>query len=271
MCIMKLRYISDIHLEFLKKYPLLTNKDYDNTTLCLLGDVGYPESEIYKNFIKHCSKTFKNTIVLYGNHEYYSKIKTKITIDEKLLLTNDFPDNVYFLDNNCIYLNTITNNVTDVPEEHCVKIIGSTLWSNIDEKITCMINDYNCIYVPVKNSIFTSKKLTYNDTIQMYNKSIEYILNEIKKNIKCILLTHHGVHPLCNGKYSNNDLCSAYASDIPELYKCNNLLACINGHTHQNIYTVIPETNIKLLSNCLGYRSEHLCCDLNKEIEVKQP
>lgn len=241
---MKIIYISDIHLEFLKKYPKIENKDYENTILCLLGDIGYIRSEIYKEFINYCSKIFKKVLVIFGNHEFYDKCHTieenKNYIKENLKFTN-----VYFLDNKSIIINNI-------------KFIGCTLWSNIDPKISHYISDY-----------YNIKSLKYTDTIVFFNESKNYILDELKKakkdNIKCILLTHHGTHYLCNGKYKDSQLGSAFFSTIHELVGYDDtLLACINGHTHQNIDTKIPNTNIRLLSNCVGYETENLNYNINK-------
>jgi hypothetical protein len=86
----------------------------------------------------------------------------------------------------------------------------------------------------------------------------EYILQELQYDMfPTILLTHHGAHPLCNGPYIGNFMESGFATDIQELTRFPNLIACINGHTHVQIDTVIPNTNVKLLSNCYGYKGEN--------------
>lgn len=238
--------ISDIHLEYLSRYPNLINNDYENTILCLLGDIGYPSSKLYKDFIGHCSKTFKMVLVILGNHELYKSSMSDVKYKLKYL-----PNNVHLLDNSYIIINGI-------------KFIGSILWSDIDPSIAYYINDYRYI------NFDSTRKLTVNDTLGFFKESKEYILQEIKSdlNIKCVLLTHHGVHSICNGKYIDNEISSAFASNIPELYLQKNLVACLNGHTHQNLCTVIPGTDIKLLSNCVGYKSEHLDYSLSKIFEL---
>jgi predicted ATP-binding protein involved in virulence len=50
---------------------------------------------------------------------------------------------------------------------------------------------------------------------------------------------------------------TGYATNINELSQFPNLTVCISGHTHVYIDTVIPNSNIKLLSNCYGYKGEN--------------
>jgi metallophosphoesterase superfamily enzyme len=75
---MKFQIISDVHLEFdikeiLKEIPSLTE------TICLLGDIGIPSRQDYKDFIKKMSENFKTVIIITGNHEvliyHYNKKK----------------------------------------------------------------------------------------------------------------------------------------------------------------------------------------------------
>jgi predicted phosphodiesterase len=256
---MKLQYISDTHLEyysvrkFLSKNIIKKMDDCEN--ICLLGDIGLPGTDIYNEFIKYCSDTWKNVFLLYGNHEYYQKSnKTKLPMTEINNMASKLPSNVYFLNNNCIYINKSTNQVIheliDTNKENYIKIIGSTLWSDIDLKITKVVNDYKFIYTS-ENIL-----LTPNNTKQFFKESKNYILKELEEEIECILLTHHGVHELANGFYQGNFMQSGYTTNIEELLKFKNLIVCINGHTHSSINVIIPDTSITLLSNCYGYKSE---------------
>ena len=69
-----IQYISDLHLEHLKMLPYIK---LAANNLCLLGDIGSPRTQIYKDFIRDCSIKFKNVFVIYGNHEYHS-VKTRL-------------------------------------------------------------------------------------------------------------------------------------------------------------------------------------------------
>ena len=76
---MKIRYFSDLHLEFIKpniierilrKIPLGIDE------ICILaGDIGNPYQTNYDIFMKFISKHFKKIFYITGNHEYYNKQK----------------------------------------------------------------------------------------------------------------------------------------------------------------------------------------------------
>lgn len=256
---MKIQYISDIHLEHRKDYfvkPFAPN-------LVLCGDIGSPLKENYHYFINRCSNDFKNVFVIFGNHEYYTNSSNRFTMDE-IINSVCFPKNVYFLNNSCIYLNIYDDSVTfnkPIKKEDYIKIIGSTLWSNVNPEIYKYVNDYKKIWIE------KDRKFHYTDTIKLFNKSIKYIIDELSSdlNIETVLLTHHGSHPICSGKYKNKvnklgiDLSSAYTSYIEKLYEFKNLIVCISGHTHSSINRYIEVGNdhkILFLSNQVGYKCE---------------
>ncbi len=255
----KFQYISDLHLEYYKNLNF-ENINFEKINGCdnlfLLGDIGCAYSDIYHEFIQYCSENWKNVFVIFGNHEYFCKkqnIKTMEEIEKEVL---KFPKNVYYLQNDYIYINKHNSIVTkNINEENCndyIKIIGSILWSNINEYTASCTNDYKYIYIT------RDKLLMPDDVRKMFKINREYILKEIESSIcSTILLTHHGVHDLANGYYNGNQVATGYVTNIVELSNMRNLIACINGHTHSSIDTKIPNTNIKLLSNCYGYKGEN--------------
>jgi predicted phosphohydrolase len=74
---MKLRYLSDLHLEFIKPNKLkhFINKiPHGKDEICILaGDIGNPYKSNYDTFMKFMSENFKKTFIIAGNHEYYNK------------------------------------------------------------------------------------------------------------------------------------------------------------------------------------------------------
>jgi predicted phosphodiesterase len=264
---MKLQYISDIHLEHRAKIPKVFREFSACENICLLGDIGYPESKIYQQFVKMCAEVFSNVFLLYGNHEYYSKrtrFKPTLTMSQKKDHAKTLPDNVCCLDNSCVYIHKTTNKTnvklkeTDNPTDF-VKLIGCTLWSDISSPdIANTINDYALVYTD-ENVLLTPR-----DTKQMFQDSKRFVLEEINKEpgIDCVLLTHHGTHRVCNGElHKNSEIATAFFTDIPELLTFKNLKACINGHTHVCIDTYVIGMHgnpIKFLSNCLGYKNEKM-------------
>lgn len=247
------QYISDIHLEYLKSIPHIY-KTSDN--LCLVGDIGYPGTFLFNKFLKQCSERYKNVFLVYGNHEYYSILRgrnKKIeTMQQKLEYAKDFPSNVYFLNNSCVYMNTITKTVKYKLDENddknnYVKIIGSTLWS--DKGPTA--NNFKNIFIE------ENQLLTFEYQSKLFYESKLYLIEELyKEDIQSIILTHYTTHKSCSGVYLDNK----DSNHIKALFLKSNLIACINGHTHTSIKTVAPGTNIRLLANCFGYKNE--CQDI---------
>lgn len=249
----KFQYVSDIHLEFLKKIPKI-KKVAEN--LCLIGDIGYANKKNYKQFINQCSNNYKNVFVVHGNHDYYSnKQNLAFTncndiISINKIIPSKFPKNVYFLNNSCVFIDKTTEQISYKNNGNSIKIIGSTLWSEIDFNIAYMLNDFK--------QINYSEDIKFNPIIykELFYFSKDYILNEINKDpeIQTLLLTHHGTNEVCNGYYKNSHLKSCFVTQIDELYSCKNLIAAINGHTHSNINEKI--NGILYLSNCYGYKNE---------------
>ena len=269
---MKIQYISDLHLEHHKNNNVFSRikKLPDCENICVLGDIGYPESQIYQDFMSYCSNNWKNVFWIMGNHENYHKPKTDIKIMSEIeeYVKQICPKNVYFMNNNSVYLNkdtnkvSITNNVAG-DSNSFIKIIGSTLWSDIDDYTAQHLNDYHKIYTHNIDNDFGFKmfrKLKPEITRVLFESSRKFILDEIKENISCLIITHHGTHPFCQGHYLDSPLESGYATYIPEIFQSKNVIASINGHCHSNINLEVRTSDnshsVKLLSNCFGYLGE---------------
>lgn len=125
----KIRLLSDIHLEF-KKWNQSFTKNAD--ILILAGDIGYPSNPEYTNCLRQMSLLHSEVIVVTGNHEYYSK-NTVDEIEASIKKICTELENVHFLQKSSVILNRI-------------KFIGCTLWSNgTDKSIAKYINDFNYI------------------------------------------------------------------------------------------------------------------------------
>ena len=253
----QVQYISDLHLEHLKVLPYI--KRVANN-LCLLGDIGSPRTQIYRDFISECSsQRFKNVFVIYGNHEYHS-VKTRLepkmieTMEQIERYPKNFPENVYFLNNSAVYLDTLTERVyLNKPkmETNLIKFVGSTLWGAFKDP---RLNDYKKIFVA------PDQKLTPEISTSLFAQNKEYILNELRSepHIKTVVMTHHGTNIVCNGnKFGEQE--SSYVTHIQEFLELPNLIACMNGHTHTSIkesVTGVYGNKIQFLANCYGYISE---------------
>ena len=133
---MKIKILSDLHLEFLGNQPqqYLKQIKYDDQTdvLVVAGDVGYPFESHYKQFFDFVSQYFPKTFVIAGNHEHYN---SNVKINEMIMHLRGFfqkYNNITFLENNMEIYQGVT-------------FIGTTLWSHISNP-QYKINDTNMIH-----------------------------------------------------------------------------------------------------------------------------
>jgi predicted phosphohydrolase len=252
---MKIRYLSDIHLEFIKpnklekfikKIPI--HVDSIDEICILAGDIGNPYTANYDIFMKFISKNFKKSFVIAGNHEYYNKKKTIIETTNFLNeYFNNF-DNITFLNNSYEYY-----------ENYC--FIGTTLWSNITD-LSCEINDVNAI--PNFNYI------KYNEL----NKICVNFLEETLQNndTHCVIITHHvPSYSLINDKYKTSEMINYnqwFYCDMDKFIETHKkkIKCWIYGHTHTPSNIIINE--IPFLCNPIGYPNENVNLNFQTTITI---
>jgi len=227
--------ISDIHLEAGTYHNIKAKAPY----LLLAGDIGYPESRIFQDFIKQCAKKFEKIFYTSGNHEYYqSKKNNHKTMKEIDAIITDICNqynNVYYLQNNYYDL-------------ECLRIVGSTLWSDIKDSDST-INDYMNIYKTDKQLI------TISDILDMYNKNKDYIKGIIDTSEKPVLImTHHlPSHKMILPVYESSTCKSFFASDLDHLFTPP-VISWVCGHSHGFNRQMI--NGIPCIMNGIGYPSE---------------
>jgi predicted phosphohydrolase len=237
---MKLRYFSDLHLEFIKPNKIeqfIKKIPPGIDEICLLaGDIGNPYQSSYDIFMTFISKNFKKTFVISGNHEYYNKTKT---MEE----TNDFMKNYFQKFNNIRFLNNNYENY----DNYC--FIGTTLWS----KITNPIYEINDVY-----SIPNFDYIQYN---RLNMLSIDFLKEVLQNNENCIIITHHvPSSSLIDIKYKTKEMNHYnqwFYCNMDEFVEINrNKIKCwIYGHTHTPSNVIINE--ISFLCNPIGYPNEN--------------
>ena len=230
----KFQLLSDLHLEMGTYYTIKPKAPY----LLLAGDIGYPESQIFKDFIKQCAKKFDKVFYTSGNHEYYQikkNIKSIQEIDKIIREICKEYDNVFYLQNDYYDLDDI-------------RILGCTLWSNINEN-DLLTNDYRYIYNFDKNLI------TISDTIEMFNKNKEYINLIVESSNKQILImTHHlPSYKMILPKFQSSLYKSHFASDLEYLFRFP-VITWVCGHSHG--FNKCNINNIPCIMNGIGYPSE---------------
>jgi len=242
-----LQIASDLHLEFegaLEKMPEIPVKA---PCLALLGDIGFPQSERYQEFVLAQADRFKLVFLVAGNHEFYN-ISYVRGIEEMQKLAAQ-RDNIIFL-NQTSYLHGN------------IRIIGTTLWSDIPPKavdaIGYMVNDYRRIVVRDgdKENGKEPEWFTVPIQNQMHNDQVEWIKSQIaeakKAGEKVVVLTHHApsdIDCLCTAeqefplRHMNYSKLESLFGPPVELWGF--------GHTHWNTDQIINGT--RYVSNQLGY------------------
>jgi predicted phosphohydrolase len=248
---MKIRYFSDLHLEFIK--PNKINKFIRKIPsgideICILaGDIGDPYQSKYDIFMKFISNNFKKTFIIAGNHEYYNKTKT---IQE----TNDFMEYYFQTFNNISFL----NNNYEIYDNYC--FIGTTLWSKITNP------DFET------NDVYCIPNFDYIQNNRLNMLSVNFLEDVVQNNDNCIVITHHmPSSSLIDIKYKTQDMLPYnqwFFCNMDNLIKTNhNKIKCwIYGHTHTPSNVIINE--IPFLCNPIGYPNENSNLNFQKNIII---
>ena len=235
---MKIRIISDLHLESDHYYKVPETFDDDRQTLILAGDI-FPyelflSSEKFKTFLFEICERFKNVIYVPGNHEYYHGDITKS--EEKFRTNIKSYKNLYFLNKDKIVIDGIS-------------FIGACLWTN-------SVNDPFAYTIYYKNMsdyhiIQNEGKLLKPSVTSFINSShIEYLKENIEEN--SIVITHHApTHLSVASRFKNDQLNAFFYNDLAELILDTKPKIWIHGHTHDSFDYKIGTTRV--ICNPKGY------------------
>lgn len=245
---MKLRYFSDLHLEFIKAKDIerfLEQIPVGPDEICVLaGDIGHPRDSKYDRFMEFISQNFKKAFVIPGNHEYYGY---------PIVETQDFMKSYFEKFHNI----SLLYNTCEVYEGYC--FVGTPLWSHVSNP-QYKIND---MYQIPRFDCFQ-----YN---LLHRLSVDF-LTEALNHEKCIVITHHmPSFSLIDEKYLTSAMRPYnqwFACDLDELIlsKKDNIQAWFYGHTHTPSETKIE--GIPFLCNPVGYPGENWV-DFGKSITIE--
>jgi len=205
----KIQFTSDIHLEFYANKPINV---LDVVTPCapylaIVGDLGYPTMNNFKEFLSQASKLYTKIFYVLGNHEYYQgnaeNMQTYHEINLKAQETCNEFENIYCLNNG-------EHQLSDD-----VVILGSTLWTDIPNneqyKIKQVMNDYRQIFV---NEQHYKTNITPKFTSDLCKDNVTWLTEQLEKhkNKNVIILTHHlPSFQMIVEKYKKSDYNCAFA------------------------------------------------------------
>ncbi len=259
---MKLKIISDLHLEFhnhgnnkakftrtMEHYFPTQEHDKDCTLVCA-GDIGkfYNSYDTtLKMFFAYVSKRFNHVVIVPGNHEYYSS-NGIWDREAEFWKTKQLPKNVYYLDNDYKIIDN-------------VMFIGSCLWTSCDSRNSITMyhvekgmNDYN--WIKKGTGTYGDIRLTTEDTVERHEQSVYFIKQALQyardNKYTPVVVTHHApsyksVHP----KYRGDMLNHAFYSDLEWLMYSYSYPLHIHGHMHNSFNYVVDETRV--ICNPFGY------------------
>jgi predicted phosphodiesterase len=245
---MRIQYMSDLHLEFLNEPPFIRKK---SDVLCLCGDIGYPFSNIYRDFLISVNNTFEKVFLISGNHEYYNLGPNKGKSMDQI----NYQIESIILSNNLTNISFLNNSYEDYKG---FRFTGTILWSHINNPYY-LVNDFGQID---------------NMNIEFYNhlhaKSCKFIEDTISRSeIPIIMLTHHmPSYDLIEDVYktsSYNKFNQCFASDCSK-YFVHPVKIWIYGHTHKQKVSLF--NNIKFVCNPGGYPEEGNNINIINLIEV---
>jgi len=276
---MKIRILSDIHLEF-HQFTVPAQFDDKDTVLVLAGDIGLPyyhgePNQTFYNFFGRCGQQFKAVIYVLGNHEYYHGMYGD-TLDE---VRQNFKD--------CGYHNVhILERQTAVIDN--VAFIGATLWTDYEKASpTSMmlsgkaLNDHRLIKihkidVDEETGIRTPyiDRFTVEEAYKDHVLSRKYIFEQVEQahidgNVP-VVVVHHGVsfesvHERFRGEPARQ-YNGAFVSDLSQEILDTKPTLVIHGHVHNKFDYMIGNTRV--IANPRGYPGENDEFDPNLTLEV---
>jgi len=239
---MKIKIISDLHLEFGNRKGILSEfyeGNYD--ILVIAGDLTI-STKLEKELNIIDKMVNKPVLFIPGNHDYW--YSTKYAVDNDIL--NKKYNNVVILNNDVIIIDDIT-------------FIGSTGWwdFNITPSLLRQMNDF----------IYNHDLITYNYGCDLGKESKSFIMNSLSENEKCVVITHNmPSYSLISDKYKGSPLNGFFANSWDTIIEKYNPDLWIFGHTHDSIDSYI--NNTRCICNPYGYFNHDTNPNFNNNLVI---
>lgn len=247
---MIVQVLSDLYLYKNEDYVITVNPNTDVLIFAGNIDIITKNNNVYNmnflNTVKDILNTHKNINIIYvfGNNEYYGHDYNDIV---EYVKTINIP-RLYILNNKSIVIDN-------------VKFIGSTLWTDIPMKynLTKQSNNYKSIE-------YNKKDITIKDTNELFDNSVEYILDELKTAYQSVVITYYAPSFHClNETTQNSAIKHLYASELDIVIKhySGTLTHWFCGGNIGTYDFFIDDT--KIIYNSLCYRKNHYFIDMYTE------
>lgn len=275
---LSIQITSDVHLEFytnhtLEQFPALFSKFVEPVApyLALLGDIGFPGSQIYREFLAWCGKRFDKVLVVcrfllfsthlckvLGNHEFYKGEYFEILANASKDCTDAGP-NVIFCNRQSIEL-------------HNHLVLATTLWSLIPEDkmdvVRMQLSDYHLIDI-IDEESKAKRALTPKDTVGWYNENVAWIKKQIEETtLPVVILTHHAPSLACSEPDipPSEPAATAFCSPLDHLFE-DPVIGWGFGHTHFPMY--FKSGTCQIISNPAGYPKSEFPTPYNRPYNAK--
>lgn len=236
--------VSDLHLETFntqdEKALAASVADFIPATevLVLAGDVGWPGTESWEEFLRICGKKHSLVVYVLGNHELWSKERTRAT--------SWTPEEIEL---QCAKFNVVVLNNSSM-EYRGVTFVGSTLWTPLLSIDGSRLADTQ---VAPMNDLRRITGFTPAVWRTLFKQSFSFLVSEMdflqaaKK--PCVIVTHHAPSFECIGdKYRGDEVNGCYASELlSNVFDLSFVKAWIFGHTHKTMRVAVGKRKNTLL------------------------
>lgn len=242
---MKIRIISDLHLDINKDYPLELGDKEIFTILC--GDT----SAYFDKASAWMRNNVKNGLFITGNHIFYNEEKKPLPYFLKQY------EEAFPISSNLAFLNNAHKVIDDIV------FVGGTLWT--DYKLfsknsadmykwyaTRSINDYRFGKIEENGKL---RPITPDDCETMFNETLQYIKTIVERfsDKTIVVITHHAPSgKSVSDKFSQDNSTPCYASNLEDfILDHSNIKLWCHGHIHSaSDYNI---GNCRIICNPRGY------------------
>jgi len=259
---MKIRYISDIHLDWDETFRIPSMDDDKETTLVIAGDLWKDCKHLTKilqpkgkSWLAITASQFKYVVYVLGNHDNWGTNLDTLPDKCNRLHKEQGLDNVFLLENSVIELDGI-------------KFAGGTLWTDYGNRNTISMmeaedymNDYRLTTVGKEY-----RKMKPIDCLHIFDKTKKTIFNSGAD----VVVTHMAPsYCSVNHKYrcDRHELSNTwYYSELSSYIADSGIKLWVHGHMHDPCEYTIGDTTV--VCNPKGYTVEDTGVDLYAFKEV---